>query len=188
MTDTPTNAAAELVPASPAGAPSTPAEAAARLRQIEADPKWREGFLNGSPQMRAEFETLTQLAAAGDTDDLSIVTVDAVSDPNALSRTAYSGLIDGLREGGLPARAETYIRDLDSGRRTDRPTAGDGLACRQILDRLTDDAEWRQRVLNGDIRANDVRNMLARIIAYAAADDRPITPETHRMLTELGLR
>jgi hypothetical protein len=185
--DLPTNAAADLVPA-PAGTPSTAAEAAARLRQIEADSRWRDGFLSGSPQHRAEFEALTTLVANGDTNDLSIVTVDAVSDPNALSRTAYNGLIDGLRDHGLPDRAEGYIRDIDSGRRLDRPTAGDGLACRQILDRLTNDAEWRQRVLNGDIRANDVRNMLARIIAYAADDNKPITPETHQMLAGLGLR
>ena len=182
--------ATELVPVSPAGMPSTPAEAAARLRQIEADPKWREGFLNGSPQHREEFEALTTLAATGDQslDDLSIETVDSVTDPQALSRAAYNGLIDGLREGGLPASAETYMRDLDAGRRTERPTAGDGLACRQALDRLTSDADWRQRFMSGDIRAQNLFNILNRIVAYAADDNRPVMPGVHKWLTELGLR
>jgi hypothetical protein len=180
--------ASELVPTTPAGMPSTPAEAAARLRQIEADPKWREGFLNGSPQHREEFEALTTLAAAGDQDDLSVETVDGVSDPQALSRAAYNGLIDGLRAGGLPASAEQYMRDLDAGRRIDRPTAGDGLACRQARARLIQDAEWRQRLLNGDVKANNLRNVLDRIIAYAADDSKPVMPGVHEWLTELGLR
>src|SRR5262249_15203486 len=142
-----TSAADELVPAGAPGAPLTAAAAAARLRQMTADPKWREGLLGGSAQIRSEFETLTQqVAAAGDQPvDMPIETVNSVDDPHALSREAYSGLIDGLRSHGLPDTAEQYIRDLDAGRRTDRPTAGDGLACRQALDRLTADAGWRER-------------------------------------------
>jgi hypothetical protein len=187
--DLPTNAASELVPTSPAGAPATPAEAAARLRQIEADPKWREGFLNGSPQHREEFEALTQLVAAGDqSDDLLIETVDSATDPQALSRAAYAGLIDGLREGGLPAGAETYMRDLDAGRRWDRPTAGEKLACQQALDRLTGDTEWCRRFIGGDVKARNLFNMLNRVIAYAADDNKPIQPWVHQWLTELGLR
>jgi hypothetical protein len=187
MTDTSSNAAAELVPAAPAGVPSTPGEAAARLRQIEADPKWRDGFLSGNPQIREEFETLTQLAATGDQAQ-SVEVVDSVTDPQALSRAAYAGLIDGLREGGLPASAEQYLRELDDGRRTDRPTAGEGLACRQALDRLTANADFCRRLMSGDIGARNLFNTLNRVIAYAANDDKPIGPEIDRFLTELGLR
>ena len=172
----------------PAGTPSTPAEAVARLRQIEADPKWREGFLNGSPQHRAEFEALTTLVATGDQDDQSVETVDGVTDPQALSRAAYTGLVDGLREGGLPQSAEQYMRALDFGQRVDRPTAGEGLACRQALDRLTADADWRQRFMSGDVKARNLFNTLNRIVAYAADDNRPVTPLVHEWLTELGLR
>ena len=185
MTDTPLAAATELVPAT-----STPAEAAARLRQMTNDPKWQAGLLAGTPQIREEFESLTRLiAAAGDqSPDLAIETVDAVSDPHALSRAAYSGLFDGLREQGLPAHSEAYMRDIDSGRRTDRPTAGDGVACRQALDRLTSDADWRQRWSNGGIEERNLFNTLNRVIAYAADDNKPITLEVQDALASRGLR
>jgi hypothetical protein len=181
----PTNAASELVPSA-----ATAAAASARLRQMTADPKWQAGLLAGTPQIRAEFEALTQqIAASGDqSPDVSIETVDAVSDPSALSRAAYAGLFDGLREQGLPAHSEQYMKDIDAGRRTDRPTAGDGIACRQALDRLIADADWRQRYMSGDIEANNLFNTLNRVIAYSAADDKPITPEVQSALADRGLR
>jgi hypothetical protein len=186
MADAPNTltAAQELIPATPL----TPAAAAARLRQMEADPKWREGLLSGAPQIRDEFEALTKIAAAGDGSPDLIETVDAVTDPHALPRAAYAGLIDGLREQGLPQGAEQYMRDIDAGRRTDRPTAGDGAACKQALDRLIADVGWRQRYESGDIGARNLAATLSRVIAYAAADDRPITAETDRALISLGLR
>ena len=46
-------------PPAASATPSTPAEAAARLRQMTADPKWREGYLNGSVTQRREFAELT---------------------------------------------------------------------------------------------------------------------------------
>jgi hypothetical protein len=181
----PRTAAAELVPGAP-----TAAAASARLRQMEADPKWRDGLLAGVPQVRQEFETLTQqIAAAGDQSPyVSIETVDAVTDPSALSRAAYAGLFDGLREQGLPAHSEQYMRDIDSGRRTDRPTAGDGVACRQALDRLTADADWRQRWSNGGIEERNLFNTLYRVISYSADDGKPITPEVQTALAGHGLR
>jgi hypothetical protein len=172
-----------------AGVPSTSAEAAARLRQMTNDPKWREGLLAGSPQIRQEFERLTQQVASGDGPlGIEVETVDAVTDPHALSRAAYSGLIVGLREQGLPEASEQYIRDLDSGRRTDRPSGADGIAARQALDRLGADFEWRQRYLNGDIRARNLFNALNRIVAFAADDSEPISPEIDRLLVGLGFR
>jgi hypothetical protein len=181
----PTNAASELVPG-----PATAAAASARLRQMTNDPKWQAGLLAGTPQIRAEFEALTQtIAASGDqSPDVAIETVDAVTDPHALSRAAYSGLFDALREQGLPAHSEQYMRDIDSGRRTDRPTAGDGIACRQALDRLIADADWRKRWSNGDIEVHNLFNTLNRVIAYAADDGKPITPEVQKALADHGLR
>jgi hypothetical protein len=181
----PTNAASELVPSA-----ATAAAASARLRQMEADPKWQAGLLAGTPQIRAEFEALTQtIAAAGDQSvDLAIETVDAVSNPSALSRAAYAGLFDGLREQGLPAHSEQYMRDIDAGRRTDRPTQGDGIACRQALDRLTADADWRARWSNGGIEERNLFNTLCRVISYAADDNKPITIEVQQALAGHGLR
>src|SRR5262249_5152504 len=84
--------------------------------------------------------------------------------------------------------AEQYMRDIDAGRRTDRPTAGDGLACQQALNRLTADAGWRELYLSGDIATHKLVNTLNRIIAYAAADDKPITPQVASALSALGVR
>jgi len=177
------------ITAPPAAVPSTSAEAAARLRQMTNDPKWREGLLAGSPQIRQEFERLTQQVASGDGPlGMEIETVDAVSDPSALSSAAYNGLIDGLRGQGLPEASERYIRDLDSGRRTDRPSGADGIAARQALDRLTADAEWSGRHLNGDIGARNLFNALNRIVAFAADDHKPMSPEIDQLLVGLGLR
>src|SRR5262249_17192296 len=148
---------------------------------------WGERLTRGDAEARREFEQLTERAQVGDVAP-EIETVDAVSDPSALSRAAYSALFDGLREQGLPDTAETYIRDLDAGRRTDRPSAGDGHACRQVLDRLTEDADWRQRYLSGDLAARKLAGTLSRIIAFAADDGKPITREVADTLSALGLR
>src|SRR5262245_43858162 len=129
--DLPTNAAAaELVP-NQSITPTTSAEASARLAQLQADPAWRQGLLSGGAEQRAEFQRLTELAAGGD-GPLGEV-VDGISDPHAVSRDTYAAMFDGLRAQGLPASAEQYMRDLDAGRRADRPTAGDGAACQQAL-------------------------------------------------------
>jgi hypothetical protein len=185
MDDAPKAAAQDLLVA-----PSAPAEAAARLQQMQDDPKWREAFLSGAPQARAEFEALTQrIAEAGDqAPGQAVETVDSVTDPHALSREAYAGLIDGLRGQGLPDMAEQYMRDIDAGRRTDRPTAGDGVACRQALDRLTADASWRELYLSGDLATHKLVNTLNRIIAYAGTDDKPLTPQVASALERLGVR
>jgi hypothetical protein len=176
-------------PPAPATA-TTAAEAASRLRQLTENPKWREGYLNGSAAVRREFSELTALVASGDqtTPDLSIETVDAVSDPNALPKAGYAALIDGLREGGLPDEAEAYIRDIDSGRRTDRPTAGDGVACKQALDRLSRDPGVRNRYLTRELLEANIVNALNRVIAYAADDGQPVTEAVAQRLSALGLR
>lgn len=173
----------------PTATPSTPAEAAARLRQLTENPSWREGYLNGTVAMRREFSVLTELAASGDqAPDLSIETVDAVSDPSALSKAAYAGLVDALRAGGLPDDAEQYIRDLDSGKRTDRPTAGDGAAAQAALNRLTKDPAFGKRYLTGEIAATNLVNTLNRVIAYAADDGQPVSAPVAQRLAALGLR
>ncbi|MHC2195794.1 hypothetical protein ACVJF1_008427 [Bradyrhizobium diazoefficiens] len=63
MTDQP------LVPEPPA-LPSTPAEAATRLDQLKADPKWTASFLSGSPTQLQEFRDLHETIAKGN-DDVS---------------------------------------------------------------------------------------------------------------------
>ena len=117
-----------------------------------------------------------------------VTTTDAIADPLAVSPTTYNALVGGLREQGLPDTAETYMRELDAGVRTDRPSQGDGVVCKQALDRLIKNPEWRQRMLSGDIRANNLMGTLSRIVAYSADDGLPAAENTVRQLAALGLR
>jgi hypothetical protein len=176
----------------PSATPTTAQEAAARLRVITKDSKWSERFLSGnSPEVR-EFNDLSALIASGGDEAAGIsdiiTTVNALEDQQAVSPVAYEGLIGGLRSQGLPDEAEQAIRDIDAGVRTDRPSQGDGAACRQVLDRLIKNPEWRQRVLAGDVRANNLKNALDRVIAYAGNDGQPASDWLRQKLSELGLR
>jgi hypothetical protein len=168
-------------------APTNAAEAARLLESRMADPKWSERVTKGDGPAVAEFNRLSEQARHS-TPDTAIETVDAVGDPNAVSRAAYDTMLDGLREQGLPESGEQYIRDLDSGKRTDRPTAGDGAACRQALDRLTRDADFARKVLAGDSAASALRTKLGNVVALAADDGKPISTEVAKTLEALGLR
>jgi hypothetical protein len=173
----------------PSAAPTTPAEAAARLRVLANDKAWGSRYLDGNIAERHEFQALSELAASGDqSPDFDIVTVDSVTDPHAVSPRVFNDAMDQLRALGLPDAAERYIIDLDRGVRVDRPTQGDKQAARQALDRLVKNPEWRQAVLSGDPRANDVKNALDRISAYASDDGLPITDGMVQQLRALGLR
>jgi hypothetical protein len=69
----------------PSSSPSTPAEAAARLRVLANDRDWGRRYLDGSIAERHEFAALTQLAASGDQmpETGGITTVIALDDPLA---------------------------------------------------------------------------------------------------------
>lgn len=127
---------------------------------------------SGDLAARREWQQLTTLIASGDHPaDFEIETVDSVSDRHAVPRRVYDGMIDALREQGLPPDAEKYIRDFDAGRRTDRPTAAEGVEARQTLNRLIKDAEWMTKFARGDLAAKNQFNALNRTIAYAADAD-----------------
>jgi hypothetical protein len=184
-------------PAPPAALPPgssamTPAQAAQRLAQLQSDPRWTEKLLAGSGAQQREFAELSALAMNDDSGDTQadnlIEVVDSISDKNALSRAAYAALFDGLRANGLPAESEQYIRDLDSGKRVDRPTSGDRIAFEQARARLLNSPEYVRKCLSGDIRANNLRTALDRVIAIAADDGQPLTEYGQHVLSELGLR
>jgi hypothetical protein len=173
-------------------APETPqnaAEAKARLQALAHDSKWYDAYLRGSQQHRAEFDRLTGLVAGSDESPNDLIeTVDSVTDPHALPRAAYNGLIDGLRDGGLPDTAEQYIRELDQGIRDDRPTQGDGLVCKEMIDRLLKDPSFREKYLAGEIGAVNTLNALNRIVSYAADDGRPLSAEVAAQLASIRPR
>ena len=83
--------------------------------------------------------------------------------------------------------AEQYIRDLDSGKRTDRPTAGDGAAAQAALSRLTKDPAFGKRYLTGELAATNLVNALDRVISYAADDGQSVTEAVRARLSALGL-
>src|SRR5262249_45774712 len=127
--------------------PTTGAEAARLLESRMADPKWAERVTKGDGPAVAEFNKLSEQARSGDArPNMLVETVDAISDPNALPRAGYETMMEGLRESGLHQESELFIRDLDAGKPTKLPTAGDGAACRQALDRLMKDPEFARDV------------------------------------------
>jgi hypothetical protein len=171
----------------PSATPQNADEARARLQAISADEKWRSRYLSGHQAERAEFETLTkQVAGSADGPDVLIETIDSVSDPHSLPRAGYAALFDGLREntGGLPNDVEEYMRQLDSGEQTVRPTEGDRLVCQETLDRLMKNPGWTKKVLDGDARANAQMNALVRTISYAAEDGQPVSEVTTKWIAE----
>ena len=182
------NADTVTPPRPPGRPPTTPGQAAARLAELRASPAWRDKVLTGSAVQLREFQQLTELmASAGLQSDNLIETVDAVSgDPNTLRRSHYEGLIDGLREGGMNETAENYLRDLDSGARSDTGTEGDGIAFKAFRDRLMRSPELREKYLNGSSpKLTSLMNALNRVIALAAQDGRPLSQEGREILSEL---
>ena len=182
----------DSVPPPPPGVPATtPAQAAARLAQLRADPAWRRKVLTGSAVQQREFAELTEMMASGGVQsDNLIETVDAISgDPNTLRRSHYEGLMDGLRESGMNDIAEDYVRQLDAGNPNYlRGTEGDKAAFRQALDRLMKSPEMRTKYLAGDVKLTNVVNGMLRVIALADDDGRPLSDEGKEILTRLGLR
>src|SRR4029077_9689263 len=120
--------------------------------------------------------------------DTLIEVVDSISDPNAQSRRAYSALMDGLRDQGLPEKAEAHIRAVDAGLSDYAPTQGDGAAFKQALDRLLKDPAVGQRYLAGDVATVNQINNMNRVVALAAQDGQPVSTEGIEILTKLGLR
>jgi hypothetical protein len=177
-----------VVPSAGAAA-MTPAQAAARLQQLQSDPAWVDRFLAGSGAQQREFAQLSELAASGDEiPDGPFETVDAVSNPSALSRRDYETAMDGLRAQGMNEKAENFIRASDAGLTDYLPSQGDGAAFKQALDRFLKDPATQKKYLDGDIEVTNKVNNLNRVVALAAPDGMPISDEGITILTRLGLR
>jgi hypothetical protein len=131
---------------------------------------------------------LTEQIAAGDElQNFEMEITDAVNNLGAIPRAHYEKFVEIFRQLDLPASAETYIRDLDSGKRTDRPTAGDGEACRLALDRLSKDADFARKFDAGDMKARKIFGALTRVMAYAADDGQPASEAVLKTLIALDL-
>lgn len=183
------SAAGDVAPP-PIGTPTTtPAQAAARLAQLKADPAWRDKLLTGSATQVREFQELTALTAASDAaPDVLMETVDAVSNPSALRYSHYEGMLDGMRENNnLPASTEEYLRDFDAGLRDDVISEGDGLLFREAKERWMRDPAVRAAYLAGQHAIVRQVNSMNRVIALAAQDGQPASDQAKEILKGLGL-
>jgi hypothetical protein len=162
MTDTPTTAVAVvaelgMAPATqptPTTALVTPAQAAARLRELEADRQWGDKLYRGDAQVRQEFTDLTTIAASGDPLDAimagvqpTTIDVDETGGGKARAVDQIAAVAD-LRERGIPDQA---IRDLLG---DVRPTYEQHVFGKEMQRRNFANPEWVERLLAGDPRAN----------------------------------
>ena len=171
--------------------PQPTSPAAARLQEIESNPKLVEAYLGGSPAIRREVEDLHKQIAenAQQPPQYLVEVVDSISDRNALSRRNYATAIDGMRErpGGLPERREAYARAIDAGLPVERPTSGDKVIVQAALKRLNNSAEFRRRIESGDIPANRLFSTLGDTLGFAVDDGKPPSPLIVQYLADQGL-
>lgn len=168
-----------------AGPVGSPERARARLAEFQS-PELRDQLLRGHPSTVREWHELNRIvSAAGDTaPGPSVVT--SGSDISPLEREVA---FDGLRTGGdLPIESEEYIRQLDAGTRTDRPTQGDALLAREARDKFFKDPDNRKRFLEGGLKEKRMMSAFNRVIAIAEQDGKPATAEMHTFLQQIGLR
>jgi hypothetical protein len=83
--------------------PSTPAEAATRLDQLRADPKWTSALLGGGPEQGREFHSLHALIASGDQIDSAMA---GVLQPGIIQSSDHMEMM-----GGAQALRSLGIRD-----------------------------------------------------------------------------
>jgi hypothetical protein len=124
-------------------APTTPAEATERLEQLGADPAWRDQFLAGNGPQKAEFQSLTELAAKGDSIDAALAgrLLDAPIQPS--THVINMGVAAALKDAGL---ADDVIRQTLSGHQVTQQEYD--LVARWKQDRFRDKT-WVQEFLSG---------------------------------------
>jgi hypothetical protein len=181
-------AAKRAAPQPSADAPAS-VQARARLQQLKSDPTWRNRLFAGNREAGQEFSELRAAAAAGGSfDDDGIETVDSVSNPHALSRSARAGLIDGLRNtGALSESSENFLQMMDAGAPVEKPTEGDAVLARAAREQLKRDGTFVERLLKGDRPAAALMHALNRMVAWSSPDGQVAHDEFRKFLTDRGL-
>jgi hypothetical protein len=172
----------------PSADPPMDANAArARVQALTNDPKFYDRLMRGSVEARKEWDNLNQLIAAEDGNAGGLIeTVDSISDPNAQSRAARAALFDGLQAQGFADSAVDYVEGLDRGEIDFRPTEGDALAAKEILDRLSKSSRWHERIFKEqDPVAIEAMTKLSAVVALAAQDGEPVTEATSKFIAKL---
>jgi hypothetical protein len=148
----PADLAAMLAVKPPVVAPSTPAEAQARIDALTKDREWSAKFLAGDPRARKDFEELTAKASekadpANPSDAPFQTTMNGELPPRAVA-----SWISGMRELGVPDGAITEVLEGKQFTAEQVATAQHWKA-RQLRDPI-----WCAAYLAGDLQA--VREML----------------------------
>jgi hypothetical protein len=170
--------------------PETPKDATAARARIDAlsnSPEFYSKLMKGSVEARAEWARLNLLIANDAGGPTGIIeTVDAISDPSALRASAREAMFDGLQASGLPDSAVDYVEGLDRGEIDFRPSEGDGVAAKEILDRLSKNSRWHDRIFREqDPAAIEAMTRLSSVVALAALDGEPVTEVVSRYITNL---
>jgi hypothetical protein len=160
--------------------------ARARIGALSRDEKYYDRLMRGNTEARAEWDRLNQLIANDDGPVGIIETVNSLDDPNSQSRAARAALFDGLQAQGFADSAVDYVEGLDRGEIDFRPTEGDGVAAKEILDRLSKNSRWHDRIFREqDPAAIEAMTRLSSVVALAAQDGEPVTEVVSRYITNL---
>jgi hypothetical protein len=149
-------------------APSTPAEATARLDQLKSDPGWRDLFLAGNGPQVSEFHSLHELMAK----EANTTLIDKAMNGGALDGEMQTSEYVEMRGAAamfseLGIRSE-IIKDVLAG--THKVTKEEYQATeRWKADRLRD-ADWTAKYMSGD-REEQRRMTLANIIITGGIRD-----------------
>jgi hypothetical protein len=126
-------------------APSTPAEAATRLDQLKADPKWTEAFLSGGPAQLAQFRELHEMVAKdGDIDHAMAGILKEMPSSDLREMVGTAAMLKSI--GFTPLS----IRETLEGRPASQ--ADVDLATKWKADHFSN-ADWVKRLMSGDIEA-----------------------------------
>lgn len=128
--------------------PSTPAEAATRLDQLRADPKWTSALLSGGPVQTREFHDLHQLVSKGDDVDLAMAGVTQPGIIQSGEHMQMMGAAAMLREFGV---RDEITKDVLAGTHT--VTKAEHEATKQWKADHMSNPEWVKLYMGGDNEA-----------------------------------
>ena len=147
--------------------PSTPAEASARLEALKADAGWRDQFLAGNGQQKAEFQALTTMIAGGDSIDKAMAgaPLDGVLQPS--HHLTNIGIASSLCEIGI---RDEIIKDVIAG--THKVTRAEYEATERWKAERMRDKEWVQRYLTKDGDAHEKMTLANLILSGGIREEK----------------
>ncbi|TYL87795.1 hypothetical protein [Bradyrhizobium cytisi] len=128
--------------------PATPADAAAKLTALKADPAWTAALLQGQPAQTAEFHSLHAHAATGDSTDMAIagkLQPGVIQNAEHLQNIGAAEMLRGL---GMP---DDVIKDTLNGTASTPKAFYDKIV--SWKQNAMTDAEWTKKLMSGDRKA-----------------------------------